>query len=121
MEVAITRIFFAPDSTSCRTRCAPRNPVPPVIRVVGGTFLTMAACFFVLCFGTICAVRFFGGVFGIYRKLEPQRTQRRTGNSLEIAVCSSDRSKSLSSWMDPPAHAGGTDLISVPSVVNDLK
>src|SRR5205814_2766333 len=70
-------------------------------------------------------VRFFGGVFGIYRKLEPQRTQRRTGNSLEIAVCSSDRSKSLSSWMDPPAHAGGTDLISqffsVPSVVNDLK
>jgi hypothetical protein len=37
--------------------------VPPVIRVVGGTFLTMAACFFVLFLGTICAVRFFGGVF----------------------------------------------------------
>src|SRR5438876_4937868 len=59
MEVAMTRIFFAPDSTSCRTRCAPRKPVPPVIRVVGGIFLTMAACFFVLFFGTICAVLFF--------------------------------------------------------------
>jgi hypothetical protein len=37
--------------------------VPPVIKVVGGAFLTMAACFFVLFLGTICAVRFFGGVF----------------------------------------------------------
>jgi hypothetical protein len=49
---------LAPDSTSCRTRCAPRKPVPPVIRVVAGTFLTMAACFFVLFLGTIWAVRF---------------------------------------------------------------
>src|SRR5437870_7334274 len=75
MEVAMTRIFFAPDSTSCRTRCAPRKPVPPVIRVVGGTFLTMAACFFVLFLGTICAVRFFGGVLGI-SNYYPQITQK---------------------------------------------
>src|SRR6266481_4523661 len=65
IEVAITRMSLVPDSTSWRTRCAPRNPVPPVIRVVGGTFLTIAACFFVLFWGTICAVRFFEGGFGI--------------------------------------------------------
>src|SRR5207244_2350511 len=65
---------FAPDSTSCRTKCAPRKPVPPVIRVVGGTFLTMAACFFVLFLGTICAVLFFGGVLGIF-EYHPQITQ----------------------------------------------
>src|SRR2546425_8850099 len=58
---------FDPDSTSCRTRCEPRNPVPPVIRVVAGTFLTMAACRFVLFFGTIWAVRFFGVLVGMDR------------------------------------------------------
>src|SRR6266550_3933991 len=75
IEVAITRMSLAPDSTSCRTKCAPRKPVPPVIRVVGGTFLMMAACFFVLFLGTICAVRFFGGVFGIF-EYYPQITQK---------------------------------------------
>src|ERR1700730_14380104 len=60
---------FAPDSTSWRTRCAPRKPVPPVIKVVAGTFLTMAACFFVLFLGTIWAVRFFEVVLGISKTL----------------------------------------------------
>src|SRR5437016_1232770 len=88
MEVAITRTFFAPDSTSCRTRCAPRKPVPPVIKVVGATFLTMAACFFVLCFGTICAVRFFGDDFGIFY---PQITQKEKYIALALTGISSKK------------------------------
>src|SRR6185503_275636 len=65
IDVSITRMSFEPDSIRWRTRCDPRKPVPPVIRVEAGTFLTMAACRFVLFFGTICAVRFFGGVLGM--------------------------------------------------------
>ena len=33
------RMSLVPDSTSCRTRCEPRKPVPPVIKVVGRDFL----------------------------------------------------------------------------------
>jgi len=36
--------------------------------VVAGTFLTIAACRFVLFLGTICAVRFFGVLLGIEQR-----------------------------------------------------
>ena len=38
---AITRRFFAPASRNCRTRCVPRKPVPPVIKIFFSAFLPM--------------------------------------------------------------------------------
>src|SRR5688572_11613473 len=43
IDVAMTRMSFAPSSISCRTRCEPRNPVPPVISVTARCRFSMAA------------------------------------------------------------------------------
>src|SRR5581483_9032601 len=88
IEVAITRMSFAPDSTSCRTRCDPRKPVPPVINVVGGIFLTTAALRFVLFFGTISAVRFFGVLVAIFEQRAKGEESKGKQKRRRFAPCS---------------------------------
>src|SRR6185295_16067263 len=43
IDVAITRTSLAPSSMSCRTRCEPRKPVPPVISVTARCRFSIAA------------------------------------------------------------------------------